>query len=214
MSIFDVAIFYDETIGTIKESKMDEIRLLIKGNERETYSIHYSCNGFYMGNAIAPTICCIAMTNLKTLEKHIFALHNYIIEGKCVIDAEKQLLSDFANFFNQLKKPILIHWRMDDLEYGFKAIQARCENYGIYDISFSETKNININNYFYNGLQAVLERYQCSSLDILSGKDEVACFNQRNYSAVKLSTVAKSVGLVKLLNYAIKNGIDFNVIED
>lgn len=67
---------------------MDEIRLLIKGKERETYSIHYSCNGFYYGGAVAPAICCIAMTNLKTLEKHVFALHNYIINGKCLVDAE------------------------------------------------------------------------------------------------------------------------------
>ena len=193
---------------------MDEIRLLIKGKERETYSIHYSCNGFYYGGAVAPTVCCIAMTNLKTQEKHIFALHNYIIDGKCLIEAEKQLLVDFTNFFNKLKNPILIHWRMDDLEYGFKAILARCENYGIYDISFSETKNINLNDCFYNGLNDVLERYQCGSLDILGGKEEASCFNQRNYNAVKLSTVAKSAGLVKLLNYAIKNGIDFNTIDE
>lgn len=190
---------------------MDEIRLLIKGKERETYSIHYSCNGFYYGGAVAPAICCIAMTNLKTLEKHVFALHNYIINGKCLVDAEKQLLLDFVGFFNKLKNPILIHWRMDDLEYGFKAIVARCENYGIFDISFSETKNIDFSASFYNGLNTVLNRYQCSSLDILDGKAEASCFNQRNYNSVKLSTVAKSVGLVKLLNFALKNGIDFNM---
>ena len=37
---------------------------------------------------------------------------------------------------------------MDDLEYGFKAIQARCENYGFYDISFSELSNVNLDDYF------------------------------------------------------------------
>lgn len=193
---------------------MDEVRLLIKGKERETYSIHYSCNGFYCGGAVAPTICAIAMTNLKTMEKHIFALHNYMNEGKSLVDAERQLLNDFTNFFNKLKNPILIHWRMDDLEFGFKAILARCENYGIYDLSFSETRNIKLDNYFYRGLQAALELYKCSSLDILSGKDEAICFNKRNFNAVKLSTVAKSVGLVKLLNYALKNGIDFNMKDD
>ncbi|MBE7704822.1 MAG: hypothetical protein E7Z90_03280 [Cyanobacteria bacterium SIG29] len=193
---------------------MDEVRLLIKGKERETYSIHYSCNGFYYGDSVAPTICAIAMTNLKTLDKHVFALHNYINEGKCLIEAEKQLLTDFANFFNKLKNPILMHWKMDNLEYGFKAIVARCENYGIYDISFSETKNINLDNYFYRGLHATLEFYKCSSLDILGGKDEIICFNKRNFNAVKLSTIAKSVGLVNLINYAIKNGIDFNTKEE
>ena len=193
---------------------MDELRLLIKGKERDTYSIHYSCNGFYSGDAVAPVICCIAMANLKQGDKHIFALHNYIKEGKCLIEAEKQLLSDFIHFFNGLKNPILIHWRMDDLEYGFKAIQARCENYGFYDISFSELSNINLDDYFYHSLHKTLEKYQCSSLDILWGKEEAICFNQRNYNAVKLSTVAKSTGLVKLLNFAIKNGIDFQKIQE
>ena len=82
---------------------MDELRLLIKGKERDTYSIHYSCNGFYSGDSVAPVICCIAMVNLKSNDKHIFALHNYIKEGKCLVDAEKQLLSDFIHFFNGLK---------------------------------------------------------------------------------------------------------------
>ncbi len=193
---------------------MDEIRLLIKGKERETYSIHYSCDGFYTGDAVAPSICCVAMVNLKTNEKHIFALHNYIKEGKCLIESEKQLLSDFVHFFNGLKNPILIHWRMDGLEYGFKPIQARCENYGFYDISFGDVRNINLDDYFCYSFHHTLEKLQCGSLDILSGRDEVNCFNKRNYSAVKLSTVAKAAGLVKLLNYAIKNGIDFQKIED
>ena len=192
---------------------MNEIRLLIKGKERETYTIHYSCSGFYQGGAVAPTICCIAMTNLKTLEKHIFALHNYITNGKCLIDAEKQLLTDFANFFNKLKNPILVHWQMMDLVYGFKAILARCENYGIYDLSFSETPNIQLNDGFYHSLNVVLERFQWSSPDILGGKEEASCFNQRNYNAVKLSTVAKSLGIAKLLNHVIKNGIDFNTVD-
>ena len=57
---------------------MDKIKLLTKGQEANTYSIHYSCNGFYDGGAVAPTICCIALTNLKSGELHTFALQNYI----------------------------------------------------------------------------------------------------------------------------------------
>lgn len=190
---------------------MDEVRLLIKGKEKETHAIHYSCSGFYNGSAIAPTICCITMTNLKTLEKNIFALHNYIIDSKCLIEAEKQLLLDFINYFKSLKNPILIHWRMSDLDYGFKAIYARCENFGMYDISFSDIRNINLSEHItYCSLLSILEHYQCSSPDILSGKEELLCFNHRNYNAVKLSTTAKSSGIAKLLNYAIKNSIDFN----
>ena len=65
---------------------MDEIKLLIKGREQNTFAIHYSCDGFYDGGAIAPTICTIAMRNIKTNELHTFALANYILAGKCIIE--------------------------------------------------------------------------------------------------------------------------------
>lgn len=193
---------------------MDKLKLLIKGQEKETYSIHYSCDGFYTGGAVAPTICCIALTNLKTQETHSFALHNYIITGKCLIDAEKELLSDFVKFYNGLKSPVFIHWHMEDLEYGFKAILARCENFGIYDLSFSKLKNISLNDYFYSSLLAILEKYQCSSVDIMNGKKESECFEKRNFNAIKLSTEAKSQGIIKFVNYALKHSIDFNDIEE
>ena len=51
-------------------STIEAIKLEIKGQEQNTYAIHYSCNGFYCGGAVAPTLCCIAMTNLKTQEKN------------------------------------------------------------------------------------------------------------------------------------------------
>ena len=54
---------------------------------------------------------------------------------------------------------------------------------------------------------AQVMRHRQEVFDILDGKAEASCFNQRNYNSVKLSTVAKSVGLVKLLNFALKNGI-------
>lgn len=44
---------------------MDEMKLLIKGQEENVYIIHYSCDRFYKGGAIAPTICSIVLVNLK-----------------------------------------------------------------------------------------------------------------------------------------------------
>ena len=178
---------------------MDDIKLQIKGREKETFAIHYACSGFYGGGAIAPTICSIVLTNIKTNEVHTFALQNYIVEGKCIIDAEKQLLTDFATFFEALKNPILIHWKMNGLEYGFKAITGRCENYGIYNLSFSDVDTIDLEDIMFYSLQGALAKNNCASADILGGKEEANCFNQRNYNAVKLSTVAKSKGLAKLV---------------
>ncbi len=38
---------------------MDDIKLSIKKQEQNTFTIHYSCNGFYDGGALAPMICSI-----------------------------------------------------------------------------------------------------------------------------------------------------------
>ena len=184
---------------------MDDIKLLIKGNEKNTFSIHYSCDGFYYGGAVAPSICTIALCNIKTNELHTFALHNYICGGKCLIDAERQLLTDFVGYFKSLKNPILIHWSMNGLEYGFKAISARCENYGIYDLDFGNVQTVDFSDCIYDSLLKALLRNNCGSTNLLDGKQESVCFDKRNYNAVKLSTEAKSKGIAKLINLALQN---------
>jgi hypothetical protein len=191
---------------------MDDIKLLIKGQEKNSFVIHYSCNGFYGGGSVAPTVCAIAIVNLKTNELHSFSLQDYIIQGKCLIEAEKQLLVDFINFFNNLKNPIFIHWNMTGLEYGFKAIRARCENFGFYDFSFNDLKTIDFNLVTSRSLIWLLKEYYCDSLDILSGKEELSCFEKRNYNAVKLSTEAKTKGLRKVVNLFLKDEIDFGIV--
>lgn len=191
---------------------MDKIKLQTKGQEANTYTIHYSCDRFYDGGAVAPTICCISMTNLKSGELHTFALQNYVVEGKCLIEAEKQLLVDFVNFYKSLKNPILVHWQMGSSEYGFKAINARCENFGLYDLSFLNAKTIDLDDYIYFSLYVTLKKCDCDSPYILYGKDEVYYFNKRNYNAIKFSTEAKSVGLNNLLKLIVKDKIDFDLL--
>ncbi len=66
---------------------MDKIKLLIQGREENTYSIHYACSGFsIMGGAIARQYHTISLVNLRTKEVYTFALHNYIIQGKSLIE--------------------------------------------------------------------------------------------------------------------------------
>ncbi|MCM1003552.1 MAG: hypothetical protein NC408_04350 [Candidatus Gastranaerophilales bacterium] len=64
---------------------MDKIKLFVKDREQNTFAIHYSCECFYNGGAVAPSICAISLVNLKTKEVHTFAIHNYIIQGKSFI---------------------------------------------------------------------------------------------------------------------------------
>lgn len=192
---------------------MDKIKLLIQGREQNTYSIHYACSGFYYGGAITPSICAISIVNMKTKELHTFALHNYIIQGKSLMESEQQLLIDFINFYKSLSNPMFIHWAMDSLEYGFKAIFARAENFGIYDFDLGKMQDINLNNLIDYNLIKSLEMNNCNQITVMNGKDEAICFNKQDFNLVKLSTEGKVYGILNLFEKYISNDlVDFDII--
>lgn len=192
---------------------MDKIKLLIKDREQDTFAIHYACECFYNGGAVAPSICAISLVNMKTHELHTFALHNYILQGKSLIDSEKQVLLDFVDFYKSLNNPIFIHWSMDSLQYGFKAIFARAENFGIYDFDLSKMQDINLKNYIDLSLIRSLEMNNCKRISVLNGKDEAISFDKRDYNLVKLSTEGKVLGILELFEKYLNNDLvdsDYN----
>ncbi len=186
---------------------MDKIKLLIKNREQDTFAIHYACECFYNGGAIAPSICSISIVNMRTNNLHTFALHNYILQGKSLIDSEKQLLLDFVDFYKSLNNPIFIHWAMDSLQYGFKAIFARAENFGIYDFDLSKMQDINLKNYIDLSLIRSLEMNNCKRISVLNGKDEAISFDKRDYNLVKLSTEGKVLGILELFEKYLNNDL-------
>lgn len=186
---------------------MDEIKLQIKGKEQDTYAIHYSCSGFYNGGAVAPTICAIALVNYATKELHSFALHNYIVQGKSLMESEQQLLRDFVEFFKSLNKSFLVHWNMEGLSFGFIPIKARAENFGFYNLDLSKAKGYNLSNIFHSNLMASLEQNSCLPLCALYGKEEAECLNKRAFDMVKMSTEGKAQGLSELLTKYLSNSL-------
>lgn len=187
---------------------MNELKLLLK--DRQKYAIHYSCSGFYDGGTVAPTICCIAMTNIDTKEVHSFALHNNLIQGKSLIEAENQLLLDFVNFVKSLNNPYIVNWDMTGTIYGFKAIFARCENFGIYDFDFTKLETYNLKDVFEDSLIGIFELNKCLPTAFLSGKEEAHYFDKRNFSLVKLSTEGKSLGIAKLFEKYLNDDIEID----
>ena len=186
---------------------MDEIKLQIKGREQDTYAIHYSCDGFYNGGAYAPAICAIVLVNYATKELHAFALNNYIVQGKSLIESEQQLLKDFVGFYKNLTNPIFVHWNMDNLEFGFNAIRARAENFGLYDLDLTKIKDYNLCTIFYTNFTTSLEQNNCKRVTVLSGKDELICFNKCAFKTVKMSTEGKVLGLIDLFEKYLSNNL-------
>lgn len=170
--------------------------------EFKAYSIHYSCNGFYDGGAIAPTICCIAMYNIKTDRLITFSIDRGLKLGLSLIQSEEKLLKDFVDFCKQRRNLFFAHWNMNSLQYGFKAITARCENFGINMFNINECLNFNLEEVSKYNLLDTFDCISYNSSSVLSGKQELICFNKRNYGLVRLSTEAKAIGISQLFkNY-------------
>ena len=186
---------------------MNEIKLQIKGREQDTYTVHYSCDGFYDGGAYAPAICSIALVNYATKELQTFALNNYIVQGKSLMESEQQLLKDFVVFYKNLNNPIFVHWNMDGLEYGFNVIRARAENFGMYDFDLTKIKDYNLCTVFHTSLITSLEQNHCKRVTVLTGRDEAICFNKRAFEMVKMSTEGKTLGLSDLFEKYLSNDI-------
>ena len=189
------------------DRKMNEIKLQIKGREQDTFAIHYSCECFHNGGAVAPAVCTISIVNYKSKELHTFALHNYMIQGKSLLESEQQLLKDFIEFYKSLNNPLFIHWAMDSLEYGFKAIYARAENYGLYDFDLSQIEDFNLSEVIDSGLIKSLEENNCKRVTVLGGKDEAICFNKRAFDMVKMSTEGKVLGIMDLFEKYLSNDL-------
>ena len=170
--------------------------------EFNIYSIHYSCSGFYNGGAIAPTICCIALCNVKTNKLTSFSIETGLKQGLSLIHSEGRLLKEFIEFTSKINNPVFVHWNMIGLEYGFKSISARCENFGLEMFNMNEILDFNISEYSkYNFLDA-LDIIDSKKVTILTGKQEATCFDKKEYKLVRLSTEAKALGLVELFkNY-------------
>ena len=186
---------------------MNKIKLQIKGREQDTYTVHYSCDGFYNGGAYAPAICSIALVNYATKELHTFAMNNYIVQGKSLIESEKLMLKDFVDFYKNLNNPIFVHWNMDSLEFGFNAIRARMENFGLHDFDLTKIKDYNLCTVFHTSLITSLEQNHCKRVTVLTGRDEAICFNKRAFEMVKMSTEGKTLGLSDLFEKYLSNDI-------
>ncbi len=186
---------------------MNKIKLQIKGREQDTYTVHYSCDGFYNGGAYAPAICSIALVNYATKELHTFAMNNYIVQGKSLIESEQLMLKDFVDFYKNLNNPIFVHWNMDSLEFGFNAIRARMENFGLHDFDLTKIKDYNLCTVFHTSLITSLEQNHCKRVTVLTGRDEAICFNKRAFEMVKMSTEGKTLGLSDLFEKYLSNDI-------
>ena len=99
-------------------------------NREDCYFIHYASNGFYSGSILAPKISCIVIYNLKSDKGYRFNIADHL-EGNSKEEAERLTLENFKLVFTKISNVSFIHWNMTANGFGFKAIQARAQDFGI-----------------------------------------------------------------------------------
>lgn len=87
------------------------------------FALHYSSGNFYKAKDKPVDITCITSVNIHTLDTKSFNLAEFNYEK--VEDREKALLNEFYDYIDKNQDSWIVHWNMNNADYGFSAIAAR-----------------------------------------------------------------------------------------
>jgi hypothetical protein len=183
--------------------------------------IHYSCESFYGKAGYTPRITGIAILNRENNESIIFSIHLSAqilhknledIKDKDFDEIEKHMLDEFNKFVINHSNYIWIHWRMRSASYGFQAISNRYRILGGQEISINDINKVDLPEVFGklftygyetnepNGqLLNLAKRNNISTRDALTGAEEAAAFDNRDYLKLHMSTLRKIEIIDRLL---------------
>ena len=172
--------------------------------------IHYSCESFYDRiDGRTPRITSIAVRQLDSGQTRSFSIHK-IAELQKVDLAdiashydrlEREMLDEFFNFANTNQHCTWLHWNMRDINYGFQALEHRHRVLGGTPHEVKDDKKldlarllISIYGLRYAGhprLESVMNHNQITHQDFLSGKQEAAAWDSREFVKLHQSTLRK-----------------------
>lgn len=172
--------------------------------------IHYSCESFYeRPEGRSPRVTSIALRRLDTAQTASFSIHQVAErEGICFNeieqrydDLEKRMLDDFFGYIGSHKGMKYLHWNMRDINYGFAAIEHRYrvlqgEPFIVDDINKFDLARLLIDIYGvgYIGhprLEKLIAKNNIQPMDFLSGSEEAAAFDNREFVRLHQSTLRK-----------------------
>jgi hypothetical protein len=175
-----------------------------------TSIIHYSCESFYdRPDGASPRITSIAVRNLLTGQTLSFSIHQMAEREDVPFDQieasydvlEKKMLGAFYDYVGSHKGVKYLHWNMRDANYGFAAIDHRFKVLGGKPVVIDDNKKydlarilIDIYGTGYTGhprLTTLLAQNHISPLFFLSGADEAAAFENKNFVGLHQSTLSK-----------------------
>ncbi len=174
-----------------------------------TLIIHYSCESFYgWQRKSSPRITSVAIRCLDSGQTNSFSIHQ-IAERKSELEAidsdydnlERQMLKEFYEFVDRHKECRWLHWNMRDLNYGFQALEHRFRVLGGEPTIIADNQKfdlarilINIYGVGYTGhprMPTLLAKNHITPLNFMSGAEEAAAFEAKNYVGLHQSTLRK-----------------------
>lgn len=187
------------------------------------FVIHYSCESFYdIKDKATPRITSIVIKNVRSGQTHSFALHLSAEELKIPVEnisdnydkIEIKMLKDYFDFISKHLDYTWVHASMNDIYFGFQAIEQRYKVLGGKAIcSIQDSSKINISTLLYRiygddfidkPVMEKLIRKNFDVKDLLSGEEEAKAFNNKDYIKMHRSTLAKASKYADIL-YRVKN---------
>ncbi len=194
-----------------------------------TLVIHYSCESFYdRSDGSTPRITSIAVHNFASGQTESFSIHKIAeltrISSEKIVDnynnLEYQMLDEFFQFLTRHERCTWVHWNMRDINYGFQAIEHRYRVLGGEPIRLPEErkfdlartlKNIYGSNYIEDPkLGSLTRKNRISDIGYLSGKDEAAAFEAREFVKLHQSTLRKVNVIASILERTLQGNLKTN----
>ena len=209
-------------------AKLDLARLLQA--PQNVLVIHYSCQSFYdrTGGSSA-RITSIAVRNLATAQTTSFSIHQMAERDKKLKaeeieenydDLEKKMLKEFYEYVDAHQGHTWLHWNMRDINYGFAAIARRYRVLGGKPVDIHESQLcdlarllVGVYGVAYAGhprLTRLVEKNTISNRDFLTGEDEAAAFERREYAKLHQSTLRKVDILANIIERAADGSLRTN----
>ena len=188
----------------------DALNKLI-ANSSNVVVIHYSCESFYdRPRGASPRITSIAVRNLSSGQTTSFSIHQIAERDKKLStdeiesnydDLEKKMLKEFYDYVESHQNHFWLHWNMRDINYGFPAIAHRFKVLGGKPADIHESQLFDFARLLvglfgvgYAGhprLTWLVKHNNISDRDFLSGEEEAAAFEGRQYVKLHQSTLRK-----------------------
>jgi hypothetical protein len=133
---------------------------------------------------------------------------------------EHKMLSEFYDYIGSRQNMKFLHWNMRDINYGFAAIEHRFRVLGGTPVVIDDDRKtdlarllVDIFGVGYIGhprLEKLLEKNRIQPRDFLSGHDEAAAFENKEYVRLHQSTLRKVDVLANIANRAYDRDLKVN----